>query len=220
MAWRKRITPAKIFSARLKRRGEFWFWNRTTFSRGLPSRAPINDWAWFPRRKKRGTKRESWVGSSSFVNRSPNPASCRPRDSTARTWLPAAIRSEAHGMNSAGVAAILARENETRAGRFARPRFCFQSSALQGAADRLDLGVILEDFVAHLAAPAGLFVSAERHRCVKNVVAIDPHGSGAELGGESMSFLDVAAPDSCGETVLRIVSLCGNFVDVAERNRR
>src|SRR5271169_545504 len=70
MAWRKRITPAKIFTARLKRRGEFWFWSRTTFLRGPRFLAPTSDWGWFRKPKKRETKRESWDGSSSFENRS------------------------------------------------------------------------------------------------------------------------------------------------------
>ena len=47
-------------------------------------------------------------------------------------------------------------------------------------ADGFDLGVLLEDFVAHFAAPAGLFVSAEGQSGVEHVVAIDPNGSGAE----------------------------------------
>src|SRR5580704_15426152 len=62
----------------------------------------------------------------------------------------------------------------------------FASCLRNRRAHGFDLGVLLEDFVAHFAAPAGLFVSAEGERCVEHVVAIDPHGSGAELGRERM----------------------------------
>src|SRR5450755_476114 len=44
--------------------------------------------------------------------------------------------------------------------------------------DRLDLGVGLENLVAHLAAPAGLLVAAERQGGVEDVVAVDPHSAG------------------------------------------
>src|SRR6202049_5109277 len=86
-------------------------------------------------------------------------------------------------------------------------------------ANSLDLGVLLEDLVTHLAAPTGLFVSAEREGGVKHVVAIDPNGSGAEHARDLVSFLDVASPHTGGQTVDRVVCLRGNFLDIAERNR-
>ena len=55
-------------------------------------------------------------------------------------------------------------------------------SHLQRRADRLDLGVLLQYFVAHFASPAGLLVSAEGQGSIENVVAVDPHRPGAELG--------------------------------------
>ena len=74
-------------------------------------------------------------------------------------------------------------------------------------ADGLNLGVLLQNFVAHFAAPAGLFISAEGQRRVEHVVAIDPHGSGAEQARDGVSLLDVARPHSRRETVNRIVCL-------------
>ena len=44
----------------------------------------------------------------------------------------------------------------------------------QGCYDGLRLEVVLEDVVAHLTAPAGLLVAAERDRGVEHVVRVDP----------------------------------------------
>src|SRR5947209_10290209 len=48
-------------------------------------------------------------------------------------------------------------------------------------AHRLGLRVVVEDVVAHLAAPAGLLVSTERQSGVKDVVAVDPHRARLQL---------------------------------------
>src|ERR1700733_3942426 len=60
-------------------------------------------------------------------------------------------------------------------------------------ADGLDLGVLLEDFVSHFTAPAGLFVSAKRERCIEHVVAVDPNGPCAEQLRNLIRFFDVAS---------------------------
>src|ERR1700674_390768 len=91
---------------------------------------------------------------------------------------------------------------------------------LQGGADRLDFGVLLQYFVAHFAAPAGLLVSAEGQGSVENVVAVNPHRTGAELGSETMRLLDIARPNSRGQAVNRIVGLRNQFPGIAERNGR
>src|SRR5665213_48642 len=87
-----------------------------------------------------------------------------------------------------------------------------------GCAHGFDLGVLLEDFVAHFTAPAGLFVAAERKRGVEHVVAIDPHGTGAEQARQPMCFFDVASPYSGGEAVVGVISLRGDFLNVTEGN--
>src|ERR1035437_5297139 len=56
---------------------------------------------------------------------------------------------------------------------------------LQQGGDGLELGVGIERFVAHLAAPAGLLVAAEWQCRVEHVVAVDPDGAGPELLGPS-----------------------------------
>src|SRR5580692_7094789 len=55
------------------------------------------------------------------------------------------------------------------------------ASRLQCAANRFYFGVVLQDFVAHFATPAGLLVAAERERGVEDVVAIDPDCAGLQL---------------------------------------
>jgi len=58
------------------------------------------------------------------------------------------------------------------------PRF---RARLQYGADRFYFGVLLQDLVPHLTAPAGLLKPAKGQRSVKDVVAIDPHGACAKL---------------------------------------
>ena len=59
--------------------------------------------------------------------------------------------------------------------------------------------------MAHFAAPAGLLVAAEGQRRVENVVAVDPHGSGAQLVGHAVGFADVARPDAGGQAIHVVV---------------
>jgi hypothetical protein len=49
--------------------------------------------------------------------------------------------------------------------------------------------------VAHLAAPAGLLVPAERQGRVEDVVAVDPDGPGAQLLRQGVGLGDVLGPD-------------------------
>ena len=72
---------------------------------------------------------------------------------------------------------------------------------LQAQADGFGFGVKLEGFFAHLAAPTGLFVTTERQRGIKDVVAINPHCAGAQSGGEPVGFGNIASPDSGGQPV-------------------
>ena len=55
------------------------------------------------------------------------------------------------------------------------------ASSLQRAADGFYFCVVLQDFVAHFAAPAGLLVAAEWKGGVEDVVAIDPDCAGLQL---------------------------------------
>src|SRR5450755_3794202 len=67
---------------------------------------------------------------------------------------------------------------------------------LQVGGDGLDLGVGVERLVAHLAAPAGLLVSAERQCRVEHVIAVDPDGACLEFLGQGVSLGDVLGPDA------------------------
>src|SRR3984885_13541123 len=68
------------------------------------------------------------------------------------------------------------------------------ASKLDAHAHRLGLKIILENFAAHLTAPARLLIAAERHRSVEDIVAIDPNRTGAQLIRDAMRALDVAGP--------------------------
>ena len=50
----------------------------------------------------------------------------------------------------------------------------FRPRLLEGDADCLHFGVLLQRLVPHLAAPARLLVAAEGQRRVEDVVAVDP----------------------------------------------
>lgn len=78
--------------------------------------------------------------------------------------------------------------------------------------NRLFLGIVVEYRFTHLAAPAGLLVAAERQGRVEDVVAVDPHGSGLQPGGEFMRLADIVGPDAGGETIDRVVGLFHQFV--------
>src|SRR4029077_3394905 len=91
---------------------------------------------------------------------------------------------------------------------------------LQRRADGFYFRVLLQDFVAHFATPAGLLVSAEGQCRVKDVVAVNPDRAGAELGGQAMRLRDVARPDSGGQAIGGGVGLFDQFGSIAERNRR
>src|SRR6478672_1109985 len=90
---------------------------------------------------------------------------------------------------------------------------------LHWSTDCLYFGVLLQHLVTHLAAPSGLLVSAKGQRRVEDVVAIDPHGSGAQLGGDAVRFLNIARPDACSQSVSGVISLSDQLVGIMERNR-
>src|SRR5262245_41218011 len=58
----------------------------------------------------------------------------------------------------------------------------------------LDLCVIPQSVFAQLAADAAHLESAERRRGVEDVVAVDPHRPGPELGCQAMCLADIAGP--------------------------
>src|SRR5262249_50907687 len=60
----------------------------------------------------------------------------------------------------------------------------FPEHAVERRRDGLHLGVVVEDELAHFATPAGFLIAAERQRGVEHVVAVDPHGAGADALGE------------------------------------
>jgi serine/threonine-protein kinase len=91
--------------------------------------------------------------------------------------------------------ALAARAGSRGQGRRLRP-------VAQLGRHRLDLGVGLQDLVAHLAAPAGLLVPAERQRRVEHVVAVDPHRAGPQLLGQGVRLGDVLGPDAGPQAVL------------------
>src|SRR5262249_55968952 len=58
------------------------------------------------------------------------------------------------------------------------------------------LRVVVEDFVTHLAAPAGLLVATEWQGCVEDVVAVNPYRTGSQLLRSTVRFTDVLCPNT------------------------
>ena len=71
--------------------------------------------------------------------------------------------------------------------------------------------------MAHLAAPAGLLVPAERQRGIEHVVAVDPDRPGAKLLRQRVGLGDVPGPDPGPEAVAGVVRLGGDLVQATER---
>src|SRR5580692_9467486 len=76
---------------------------------------------------------------------------------------------------------------------------------------------MLEHRLAHLAAPAGLFVPTERQSRIEDVVAIDPDGSRLQLGGEAVRLRNVLRPYPCRQTVDGVVAQAHGLVESLER---
>ena len=75
---------------------------------------------------------------------------------------------------------------------------------------RLDLGVVLQRVLAELTADTRLFETTEWDLGVQLVVAVDPDGTGENLGGEGMGTGEVLGKDGRGETIVGVV---GGFED-------
>src|ERR1700728_507967 len=126
--------------------------------------------------------------------------------------------------SGAGLPAV-ASIGRIRPGRTCRPESVTQYDYPERAAELklrhygLDLGVVVQDLVAHLTAPAGLLVAAERQRGVEHVVAVDPDRAGPDLLRHRVRLADVPGPDAGAEPVLRVVGDRGDLVQVLERSR-
>ena len=62
-----------------------------------------------------------------------------------------------------------------------RPRQEIREPGLEPGGDRLGFGVVLHDFLAHFAAPTGLFVATERPRGVTVIMGIDANCARPDL---------------------------------------
>src|ERR1700679_3197028 len=71
--------------------------------------------------------------------------------------------------------------------------------------DGLGLRVMLHHFLAHLAAPAGLLVAAERSSGVAVIMGVDAPRAGADLARHHVSRLQVPGPDAGGEAIFGVV---------------
>src|SRR6478672_7798429 len=121
-----------------------------------------------------------------------------PHPSDKESAAPAAVSAKRRGVEAGGLNPSVTDPCSTAEKRGTRRRKMALRRHLQRGADGFDFGVVLENFVAHFAAPAGLFVSAEGQRGIENVVAVDPDRTGAEFRGDLIGFLDVARPDARG----------------------
>src|SRR5712692_8084546 len=73
---------------------------------------------------------------------------------------------------------------------------------------------MVEDFLAHLAAPAGLLVTTEWESGVEDIVAVDPDGAGLQPLRHFVCHAAISCPDTGGETVDSVVRLGCNAVEV------
>ena len=71
---------------------------------------------------------------------------------------------------------------------------------------------------ARFPAIAAHLVATERHRCIKNIVAIHPHHSGLQSLGHTMSLADIPCPNTSGQTIARGIAQAHDFVHFAKRD--
>src|SRR5215471_6717251 len=84
----------------------------------------------------------------------------------------------------------------------------------------LHVRVQIERVAPELTAVPALLVTAEGRHDVEHVVAVHPHGAGADGAGHAVRLRHVARPHAGGETVERVVALQHGVVLVLERNER
>src|SRR5262249_35849769 len=90
---------------------------------------------------------------------------------------------------------------------------------LNTSANGFHFGIQFKRLFPHFAAPAGLFVPSERHRGVKDVVAVDPDGSRAQFGCELVRLADVTSPDPGGQSINGVIRYRENFLGLFEWSR-
>src|ERR1700691_4379601 len=94
------------------------------------------------------------------------------------------------------------------------------SYALSGLdPDRLDVEIFFQVLLAGLAAIAAHLVTAERHRRVHRLIAIDPDRAGTKRLGDAMRLADVLGPDPAAQSERGRVGALDQFVAVLERDR-
>jgi hypothetical protein len=74
-------------------------------------------------------------------------------------------------------------------------------SAINGDADGLDLDVVEEAVLSKLATNTRLLKASKRLRRVEFVVAIDPHGSRAQVASDTQSLANVSGANAGRKTV-------------------
>src|SRR5580698_11157128 len=76
---------------------------------------------------------------------------------------------------------------------------------------------MIEHHLVVLAANAGLLVAAERGVGGIQVIAVDPDAAGLNTPSETIATVCVPAPDSCAQSVRRIVGDGQRFALIPER---
>src|SRR5262245_24368608 len=78
----------------------------------------------------------------------------------------------------------------------------------------LRFGVVLHDLLAHLTAPAGLLISAERPCRVAIVMGVDADCASLNLAGHPMRHLQILRPYACLQAVCRVVGKFRHVIQI------
>src|SRR5690606_29092357 len=84
---------------------------------------------------------------------------------------------------------------------------------------RFVLKIGLNPQSAVLPPPAGLLVTPDRHRHVRNAVAVDPYDPGAQAAAHALDARCVLAPHARREPVLRVVGEAKRFLRLVTRDK-
>ena len=77
---------------------------------------------------------------------------------------------------------------------------------------RLQLRVVLDRPLGILAPDARHFVAAKWNLDRRDVVCVDPAGTGLELPDYAMSSVQIVGKDACGQSVVRVVGPLDDFL--------
>src|ERR1700677_3009703 len=84
-------------------------------------------------------------------------------------------------------------------------RYCDRHISSVGRPDGLQVYILVDGVRRAIASETGLLETAEWRGNGRSIETVDPHGAGAQGGGDAMCGIDVRSPYRGGETINAVV---------------